>query len=183
MRLSRHYIVLLACSLMSGSFATKLDFSSGMFSIGARSATRRGSLTGFGAYSIALKHRLLSQVEMSVGYSVVVSGGISGDLGYGFDVGADYFPLTSESTYTFETAERSLVFYERWRPYVGLSFHQRQFQSIQAGFAGVGIRAGIEYPLSESLAVTATARYILYSGSRATSATELDLLVGMSLGF
>lgn len=179
----RWLLLLLAFLGIRPAYAVKLDVSTGTFSLAAETANRSGSISGFGAYSIAYKHPLLQQIELSVGYTVLVSGGISGDLGYGFDVGVDYYPVTRSGAEVFDTGRHKVVMVESWRPYLGVSFHQRQFQAVQIGYAGFGMRAGLEHSLDETISITGQARYLIFGGMSASSATEMDLLLGLSFQF
>lgn len=162
--------------------AGKLDLMFGYFLMTARTTQGTGGLNGIGVYSLRYRHPILSKLEVGIGYSVLMSRGIGGDLSFGFDFSASYYPITQVGPVEVTAPETTVVIEELWRPYVSASFHQRQFQSTQTGYAGFGLAAGTEYHLYGPLNLKGEARLILL-GARSASITQIDLLIGASLHF
>ena len=162
--------------------AGKFDVMLGYFMMTARTTQGTGGLNGIGVYSLGYRHPVLSKLEVGIGYSVLMSRGIGGDLSFGFDFSASYFPITQAGPVEANSPDTTVVIEELWRPYVSVSFHQRQFQSTQTGYAGFGLAAGTEYHLYGPVNLKGEGRLILL-GARSASITQIDLLIGASLHF
>ncbi len=184
MRRNRLHIALfLGCLWGTSAHAGKIELMLGAYSFSAISPSKTGSLTSLGAYRVAFSQPVFSAFEVSLGYTILASQIVAGDVAYGFDLGLAWFPLSHASTTVIQRSEQTLTISENWRPYVGASFVQRQFQVVQTGYAGIGFKAGVEHPLSSSLYLRGEMRYILYSADVDSSAREFDLFMGVVFGF
>ncbi len=172
--------------LPSFARADKFDFSLGYFNLSTQqtgSATAKsGNASGIGEYQVLYRHAILPSLEVGVGYTLMVSKGLSGDLGYGVDVGAYWFPFTLASYERSSSEGATEVYYTIWRPYVTAGFFQRQFQAIQTGYAGLGGGIGVERALTAKLSLRGEFRDVHLGGSSTSSANSTDFLVGVSLG-
>lgn len=177
-------INLLSLVLVFFSFAaqaSKVDLLFGMFSLNATSPTGDTSVGGLGSYRVAYGHSVYDKFDLALGYTVNMTNTISGELAYGLDVGINYFPFTFSSSQEFKKDSTAISMEEIWRPYVGLNFNQRQFQSIRNSYAGFGLCFGTEYMLSKRYSLKGELRYISLSGSSESEATEINTLFGLSL--
>lgn len=183
----------IACGLMllatiltpSISMARKLEFSAGFFSFSAsneRNGTSK-SISAPGAYRIAYLHPFWDRYELDLGYSLLASKTIGGDLSFGFDLGVNYFFLTNAGNTTASSNSVNLLIQDQWRPFAGISFNQRNFQSTSAQYAGVGIKVGTEYQLTENLSLSGTLRYISLGGPNQSKATQIEMLLGVLAQF
>lgn len=179
-------LVLLATILLpSPSMARKLEFSTGFFSFSAsneRNGTSK-SISGPGSYRIAYLHSFWDRYELDVGYSLLASKTIGGDLSFGFDLGVNYYLLTNAGDTTASSGQANLLMQDQWRPFVGISFNQRNFQSTSAQYAGAGLKLGSEYQLTENLSLSGVLRYISLGGPNQSKASQVDILLGASVQF
>lgn len=177
-------------SMVIGSFvetanAGKLVLSGGAYSFTAENASNKVSatLSGLGSYQIAYRHGINQNVELDFGFSLLATDTFGGDLSFGFDVGANYFFLTSSGAIDLDSAAGKVVLNHRWRPFVGVSFNQRNFQSTSSQYAGFGVKGGSEFQYDERFAFHGTLRYLSLSGPNQAGATQLDILGGIIIQF
>lgn len=160
---------------------SKFDIMTGFFSISAKTDQTSGNLSGFGSYRFTYHYRLVDNLDLDAGYSLFLSRGISGDMGYGPDFGFSYYPFTAGGLIRASTKNVTYESMELWRPYVGLSFHQRQFQSVNSAYAGFGGSVGTNYRYSDQIDLKTELRLQTLTGPNKASATETELFFG--LGF
>ncbi len=160
--------------------ASKFDLLMGMFSLSASGSTGDTSVSSLGSYRVAYGHSVFDKFDLTLGYTLNMTNTIGGDLAYGLDVGVNYFPLTFSSPQEFESNGVAVKVDELWRPFVGLSFNQRQFQSVRNSYAGFGLGVGTEYSISKRYSLKSEFRYISLSGSSESEATEINMLFGIS---
>lgn len=163
----------------------KLEVLAGAFSFSGKNArnSTSSSISGLGSYRFAYKHPILSQFELDFGYSLIATDTIGGDLAFGLDIGVNYFPLSMNGQLRAEDGGSVVVISQRWRPLVGISFNQRNFQSTSSQYAGGGLKIGTEYQWRENLSFTAIARYITMGGPNQSSANQIDMLGGIVVQF
>lgn len=161
--------------------ASKFDMLFGMFSLAATGSSGDTSLSSLGSYRVAYGHSVFDKFDLTLGYTLNMTNTIGGDLAYGLDVGVNYFPFTFSESQNFDRESVAISSEEIWRPYIGLSFNQRQFQSIRNSYAGFGLGLGTEYAFNKSYSLKAEFRYISLSGSSESEATEMNTLFGISL--
>jgi hypothetical protein len=173
----------LSLGTVSNASAGKFDLAAGGFQITSKTARTETKISNVGAYRLGYFHPVLTHFEIGIAYNLVMSAGIGGDLGYGLDIGARYFPFSANNRVQWNSADYSYGFDDIWRPYIGLSFNQRQFQSIQAGYAGFGGDIGCERSLRGALSAKAELRYLRLTGPSQGSVTEIDGYAGISVAF
>ncbi len=174
-------LILLLC--VSNAHAGKFDVAAGYFDFSATTKQKSGSVNAFGSWHIAYRHQILSSFEAKVGYSILMTGIIGGDASYGVDIGFNWFPLTHSQSLTTKTDRVQFDSTQVWRPFIGLSFHQRQFQAVQSSYGGFGGELGVERSINSRLSGRLSARYINLSGPSSATATELDFLTGLTFHF
>lgn len=171
---------LFALAAFSGSAqAAKFELQGGGYIVDASTGSKSASVSGPGALAFGYAHRLVRHVEVTFGYTLL----IAGDIANGFDIGARWFPVTENEKTSWESGQATLVSAEVWRPYVGVGFSQRQFQSVKAGYSGFGADIGIERTLEESFVLRAAIRYRQYAGQSGSSASEWNGLFGVAFNF
>jgi len=116
---------------------------------------------------------------LEAGYSVIMSEGISGDMGFGLDIGLTFYPLTESQEFGIEEDNVKVKIDEIWRPFLSGYFHQRQFQSVSSSYAGFGFGAGIERLFNEKYGLLVKARYQILAGPQSSSASNIDFLIGL----
>lgn len=174
-------ILILISTVSTSAWASKFDAMLGMFAINAKANNETASVSGLGSYKLQFNKSVLDQFDMFIGYTVNMANTIGGDLGYGLDIGANYFPFSFTEPSEYDRGSWSARRDELWRPYVGMSFNQRNFQSVRNGYAGFGFNAGTEYAISKQYSLKGELRYISLAGSNDSTATETNILVGISL--
>jgi opacity protein-like surface antigen len=163
------------------ALADKFDFMLGTYQISAKVDGNEVEFGNLGSYKVQYNKSTLNQFDLFVGYTVNMVDIIGGDMGFGPDLGFNYFPLSFNSANEFEKGAWSILSMELWRPYVGLSFNQRSFQSIKNSYAGFGFNLGTEYSLSKLYSAKAEFRYITMAGTSESLANETNFLIGISL--
>ncbi len=185
--LKKLLFVVAAMSLLglSKAQAAKFVVSGGAFSFSAVNASNRVSATisGLGSYQLAYRHVVDQTFELDLGYSMLATNTISGDLSFGFDLGANYYFLTGAAGILVENDAAVVVLNDRWRPFVGVSFNQRSFQSTASQYSGFGLKGGTEYQFDERFAIHGTIRYLMLGGPSQSSATQIDILSGIVVQF
>lgn len=174
-------ILLALCPLRAS--AAKVGVELGYFSLSAQSGARSGSASALGMYRVAYRAPWLERLELDLGYSLFMTRTLQGDLGFGLDLGVNWYPLTEVGPAEFAGGSSTFVFDPIWRPFFGGAFVQRQFQSVQTGYAGFSFKAGIERSVSERLSALASLRWLGLRGSQTASATEWDVLFGACVHF
>lgn len=171
----------------TGLVASQVDLLGGAYQIDATTSEGSVSLKNVGLAKFNYYLRLRENISFRPGYSLYVLKGKDADLGYGFDFSFLYYPLTRISSFTIDNNSVKWVHREVFRPYVGLSFHQRQYQSIQSNYAGIGICAGLEYRpgafLPDSMHVTTEVNLIGLDGPLSAKITETQATIGLGSTF
>lgn len=185
---SIHFYFLFNLAILIASaplHALKIEVAGGGYSFSATKNRNRTtkSISGFGSYRIGVQVPFFNQFAADVGYSLLATNAISGDLAFGFDIGILYFPLSPVSDLKIRTESVTANFQSRWRPFVGIAFHQRNFQSTSSQYAGTGLRLGAELQITSSLSLTGSIRYMQLGGPNQSEAHELDVLAGALFGF
>jgi long-subunit fatty acid transport protein len=175
--------LILQTAVSTAALAGKFDFSVGYFSLSATTKNSTGSVSNLGSFRLGYRHEILPQLELAAGYTVNTSKLLGGDLAYGMDLGVLFYPLTECCARQSNSGGVIYEFSEKWRPYVGVSFHQRQFQAIQTSYPGIGAALGTEYSLTPSLSARGELRLISLFGSNLSSAREFSTTLGVSFAF
>ena len=177
-------LILIVCFFISfNGYGQKITLMMGGYSFSAQTSTKKAQLTNIGSFSFEYAIPVKSQFEFFFGYTLNLEGGLSGDIAYGLDIGTKYFPFQWTNDISASSSEFSLSIQEKMRPYFGLSFHQRQFQSIHTSYAGFGLTAGLEYRLLKNINLSFTIRSLSLSGPDKASASIIESLVGMIYHF
>jgi hypothetical protein len=167
--------------------AHKINFDAGFYSIKADPPAGSGqgsiSLSGPGTYSLGVSVALAPSWEISAGYTVFFSKFLQGDMGFGPDFSVNFFPFTRADVLKSEGEGVQYMEIEKWRPFVDVAFHQRQFQSVQSAFSGFGFGAGVEYQYSRAVSIRGQVRSMNLSGPSAAKFNYMDVLAGLQLHF
>lgn len=170
-------------SSQSSARTTKVEGHLGIFQLDAKSGTRSGTKSGPGAYKLVVGIELIPSIEVFAGYTVIMSSGFGGDLAFGIDTGINYFFMTPYFGESATSTNSHLAVRPLWRPFVGLGFHQREFQSVRSSYAGFGGQAGVERALRQDFDLKVSLRYISLGGAQSASATELTITTGLVFSF
>ena len=170
--------------LMSSiAYASKFSLGAGFYNIDAETPNGQATLRNLGVYQLGFQYSILPSLELGVGYSVAMSNVVGGDLAFGVDLGVVYYPVTTSGETSWSTDSTLYGLKEIWRPYLGLSFHQRQFQAVQIGYAGFGLSVGTERTIRDYLALKGELRGLWMSGTSAATVLEVDGILGVVLTF
>ena len=179
---NRHKALLVSCWLISpAAFAAGGKFTAGwgFFALSAKTQDTSSSISNPSAFHLSYRQPQGDRLELKIGYSILMADFSGSDLGYGLDAGFNYYPFTDSADESYHDPLVSARRSELWRPYAGLSFNQRNFQSVRNSYAGFGFSAGVERYYDEKMSFNAEARFVTLSGSNESEATETALLVGV----
>ena len=176
-------ILLVAASLNTFANDNSFEVTGGYFAINAKTNGKSASISNPSVFRFGYNRTIAPKWNFAVGYTVLMSDFSGADLGYGLDIGANYYFMGSSSDEVFKNSEVKVRRFESYRPYVGAAFYQRQFQATKNSYAGMGLTGGIEKHLSEKMNLKAEIRYISLSGSGDSTATELNALLGVVFKF
>jgi hypothetical protein len=178
-------ILLLLTSL--ASWAQKVSVDMGFYSIKAVGPSGSSSgtinLSSPGAYSLSAGFSIRPQIELSPGYTVFYSKIFRGDMGFGPDFYLHYFPLTTASGLRVSQNDVNYFELEHLRPFVSVSFHQRQFQSVQSSYSGFGFDLGSELQVSKATSMRVLMRTMSLAGPSGASMNYMDVMLGYQLHF
>jgi hypothetical protein len=158
----------------------KLDMVVGGYSLSAKSSQSEGRASGLGSYAATYHYGFFQGLDFSVGYSLFFSNFITGDMGFGPDLGFTFYPISASSSMEVKSENVYMLIKEQWRPLINVSFNQRQFQSSDSSYAGVSVALGTEYSFSEYFDFKGLFRYQLLRGPASSTATFIDFLFGLS---
>ena len=157
----------------------RLDLSYGYFSINSKTEDKTSSISSPTAFNIAYLYTISEKTQINVGYSILLADASGSDKAYGVNLGFNYFPVNSAKNEVFKNELIDIERFTLWKPYIGLGFYQREFQSIKNSYAGIGINAGLERYFSKLMSFKGELRMIGLSGSNESSATELNAFLGV----
>lgn len=165
----------------SAAFAGQNKFGAdiGYFAISAKSGNESASISNPSAFRLSYLHAVTLKTELNVSYSILMADFSGSDLGYGLDVGFNHFFLTSASDEKYKDERIEIKRYEIYRPYAGIGFHQRNFQSVKNSYAGLGAHLGVEKYYDEKMNLKLEGRYIQLAGSGESTASEMALFFGV----
>ena len=175
-------LLLLTVSFFSGSALAsegKISMTGGYFGISAKANGKTANISNPSAFRIGYQHPISNHFEMVGGYTILMADFAGTDLGYGLDVGANYFPLTFSRVEKVKDPFFEVKRYQQYSPYVGLGFYQRQFQSVQNSYAGLGATVGLERYHNKNISFKGEIRYITMAGSGDSEATEMNFMLGI----
>lgn len=164
--------------------ALKIEALAGAYSLTAEVGATKYSKTGLGSYRIGLLIPMIEKVDLSLSYNLNVSGVVTGDYGYGFDMGLDYYPLSyANSSTVFNDESRSVIIQDTWKPFVGLYFSQRQFQSVRASYAGFSLGGGFEKSWNSNFSLKFMIKGSSLAGPSKSTSVLVDGLAGLVFSY
>lgn len=178
-------LLLAGCLVTSFAYpclADNLALSGGVYSLAAKVQGREIKIAGPGSYAITWFRPLLDRIDLMFGYSLMMSEIIGGDMGYGPDIGFAWYPISRSEPIESRSENVTLRIDEQWRPFVSGQFIQRQFQSVQSSYSGFHLSAGTFYRWNDGYSLMGQFRFGALSGPNGATATETNLLFGISLG-
>jgi hypothetical protein len=179
---------LLKCSLLTillidSALAGKLDAMLGAYSLNASVNGKSTALSGLGTYELAYLIPFKDHFELNIGYSFTMAGVIGGDYSYGPKLGVNFFPFNFSGSEKILLNNKTIEVQDFFKPYVGLTFNQRQYQSAKASYAGLGISAGFEKYISPKYTIKSEIKMNSYTGAADAKATEINILTGLIFNF
>ena len=172
-------IILVLVSMGASAADGKFVASYGFFALSAKNGDRTSSISSPTAFHLGYLQPKWDKWELKIGYSLLMADFSGSDLGYGLDAGINYYPLTDSGEGKFSDGVVTARRYEIWKPFVGMGFNQRSFQSVRNSYAGFGFNAGTERYYSEKINLRAEARFVSLGGSNESEATETSVFVGL----
>jgi hypothetical protein len=181
MKLHKYIYIIFLLVLSLPAVAGKMNIMGGMYSVTASTDDTEGSLSNFGTYKFQYGTHVYGNIEAGIGYTLIMSDAVGGDLIYGLDIGINYFPVTPPTLSKFLSNNINIKVEEMWRPYLSFGFHQREVQSVKVSYAGIGVGVGMEGKLTNSLSFVSELRYITLAGANNGEANELEAVFGVSI--
>lgn len=190
MNITRTILFSLLCCLSFSASAKKVNVGFGFYSIKADSPSTNSttpgtsvSLSGPGAYNLLAKFDIAPTLELGAGYTVFYSKGFSGDMGFGPDISLSWYPLNQGSG--ISVSRNSIDYFEiqSFRPYVGMAFHHRQFQSVESSYSGFGFEAGLEIQKDLESAFVASVRSMPLIGPSKAKFQYMDFIFAYQFQF
>jgi hypothetical protein len=175
---------LLSLFLFPSNLALANSFSStaGYYSIAAKTSSGTENLKNFGVYRFIYDIEVGDKFAFRPSYSIYTISSDAGlEFGYGTDIEFSYMPLTRNGSMNFQNSNVSWRTFEVFRPYVSISFHQRQYQDIQSNYAGLGLQAGTSYQYDQSIYILAYAASIFLSGPLSSRINEFQFAGGIGM--
>jgi hypothetical protein len=125
------------------------EISGGYFQIEAVTSENKATVSNAGLIELAYCIEFTSSIALKPGYSLYLfpASGAGSDIGYGLDIGLKWYPFSQAPVFRISSGGTRWTYAEIIRPYLVLSFHQRQYQSIQSSYAGLGLSVGSEFVL------------------------------------
>ena len=157
----------------------RLDFSYGYFSINSKADNKETKVSNPSAMNVAYLYPIIEKLHLNFGYSVLLADFSGSDKGYGLNLGFNYYPLNSGTNENYKNERVEVERFEIYRPYVGVAFYQRDFQSIKNSYAGFGINPGVERYVNKDVSLKGEFRLISLSGSNSSTAMETNLFLGV----
>lgn len=164
-----------------GTSPTRLDLMAGVYTLHAKSDSNEGSISHM-VYKGTARHSIFPSFEIALSYTLFTGDISAKDIGYGPDVGFNYYPWTNAAPIKIKSNIISLDLHEQMRPFISGSFHQRQFQSLNSSYAGFSLGGGSDFHYSEVFDIRFEGRYMLLQGPNSNQAKQLDLMIGISIG-
>jgi hypothetical protein len=171
---------LIILSFSTSAYAHKLNFSYGYYSYTAKTTSGSSKISSPSSYAFRYSHEVLRRTEVAVGYTLNTENMAGGDVSYGMDIGAFYYPFSEAETKTFQGQRVTAESLSVWRPKAGLFFHQRQFQSVRTNYAGFGITVGTEWHWKDKFFIEPAIRRISLNGPSTAEADVTEVLVGLN---
>ncbi len=182
-RLKLSILILLGILWCPCVHAGKLELATGYYSFSAETSKAKGEHSNFGAYRLLISRPVHEQIDVGIGYSLLAEDIVTGDLVFGFDLAVRYFPVTPAGGTSIRSERVKLNVEHLWRPFLGVGFQQRQFQSIQTTYAGFSVSAGVERALEKAFDLIGELRYTTLAGPNEGEANEIMGSVGLSFEF
>ncbi len=163
--------------------AGKIDFMTGFYSFDAEIAGKSAKFSGLGIYEASYLMPFKNHFELSLGYSFTMTDIIGGDMSYGPKIAVNYFPFNFSSNEKIELQNKTIEVRDFYKPYIGISFNQKQFQSAKTSFAGFGVSLGMEKFINTDYTIKTEIKMNNYTGASDSTASEMNLLVGLLFNF
>lgn len=180
-------IFLTVVFLLSYSLKSRADFKFdmlfGYYDFSAETNTTSGKLSALGLYTFSVRKSFAPQFDFGLGYTLQMSKSFLGDVSYGPDLNAYYFPISNATPVIAKNQISSFVLNEIYRPFLGLGFHQRNYQSSKSSYAGFSLQFGCEFDINQMFSLTTQLRHLNLSGPQDSKAKDLNLLAGLTFWF
>jgi hypothetical protein len=165
------------------AIAAKVDLYFGAFDFSAETAATSGSASGAGAYKISYYLPIFDQVEVGLGYTLILADTFSGDSAFGLDVEMAYFPFTPAQDLKIQAEKTTATISHNWKPFVLGGYNARQFQSVSTQYNGFSAGFGFERKLEARYNFKGLFRYASLAGANEGTASEITILGGLTFNF
>ncbi len=161
----------------------KFDTFLGYYTLDAQTKTAAAKFSALGVYAIQIRKTLVPQVDFGLGYTIQTSQSFVGDVSYGPDLGLYYFPVSNSNPLIAQNSTTQFKLNETFKPYIGMNFHQRNYQSAKSSYAGFSLITGCEFDIDQNYSINTQLRLLNLSGPEDSTAKEINLLGGLTFWF
>lgn len=176
-------LIFLIVFLSFNARANKLSFSAGFFSIDAAVGETDTTLSGFGSYKFSYHSNLIENLEVMIGYSVLIEGVISGDKSFGPSIGFGYYPFGSKTSSHSSIGSFTITAIKNLNPYVSMGFTQRQYQSVKSSYSGFSFGGGAEFGFNKKISFFSDFTYSILQGPNQGEVTEMIASIGLIFNY
>lgn len=168
-------LLLKSISSFGGSFGVM----TGYYSLSSKKGAKTTNVSALGSYRFFYHHEVRPNFIADLSYTILFEKSLGGDSSYGFDIGGSYFPFQIASSTQSKFDNIKIKIEPKYSPYIGLGYHQRQYQSISSAYSGPGVKVGTIYSYNKSFNIIGEARYISLSGPVSATASEISTNIGV----
>lgn len=165
------------------ALAGKFDILAGAYSFTGSVSGKSSKFSGLGIYEMSFMQSFGSHFEANLGYSFTMTGIIGGDYSYGPKLGINYYPFNFSSNEQIMLMNKTISVQDFFKPYVGIAFNQRQYQSVKTSYAGFGLSIGCEKYINPNYTVKTEIKLNSYTGAGQATAKEMNILGGLVFSF
>lgn len=168
---------------LNHSYAQKLSLGIGAYSIAAKVADNKTSISNIGAYRIQYHSKIQQQFELLFGYNILIEKIYNGDKAFGPFLGFSYYPFGSTTVSQSALANISISNIKQFNPYIYAGFNQRQYQSIKATYSGFSFGGGAEMGWNKEIAFFSDFQYALLDGPNQGKSSEIMGIAGIMYNY
>ena len=183
MLLKRILILSLFIFNIGSSYGQKISLGAGVYSIDAKVGNSKTNVSNAGAYRIQYHSKIHDQLELLLGYNIIMESIYTGDKAFGPFIGFSYYPFGSKTVSQANISNLSILNIKQFNPYLYVGFNQRQYQSVKAAYSGFAFGSGLEIGWSKEIAFFGDIQYAALDGPNEGEATELVAITGIMYNY
>jgi hypothetical protein len=161
------------------SYGQKISIGAGVYSIDATVGDSRTNVFNAGAYRFQFHSKIHDQVELLLGYNIIIENIYRGDKAFGPFIGFSYYPFQTKTISQTTVSNLSILHIKKFNPYVYAGFNQRQYQSVKASYSGFSFGSGVEIGWKKNISLFGDIQYATLDGPSEGEVKELIAITGI----